>query len=127
MPAETWNIQKVSQPVFVEYSSRNSLNFFVPTAIGVPTLIAPINPIDAQEKIPTLFARAMNVAYETTAVTTITIRKYHLAGLAFVDETFLVGIGSGVVTSTTLLECAEIYATNTVAIGVIRVTAMARA
>jgi hypothetical protein len=127
MPAQTWNIKKVAQPVLSEYSARDSINYFVTTLIGALTRVAPLNLLDAEEKIPTIHARSMSIGYETTAATVITLRKYHLAGLAFVDEVFAVGIGTGVVASTTLLECAEIYATNGAANGQIRVTAIARA
>jgi hypothetical protein len=130
VPALTWNIQKVAQPVFVEYSARDTINFLVAApGGGVTTRIAPLA-ADLQEKIPTGFARNVLIAWNTTIVAgNIILRKYHNAGLAFVDEAFAIGaVANGVASSILPLECAEVYVQNNdVGAGTIRVTVIARA
>ena len=125
MPAQTWNIQKVSQPVFVEYSARDSIDYFVTVAAGVNVRLAPLT-TDLEEKIPTLYANSMVIGFDSTFVGTVFIRKFMNAGMIFVDEVFAIGIGQGTVRSISLLECAEVWANGGAAGGTIRVTALAR-
>lgn len=113
MPSQTWNITKVAQPVYVEYSARDSIDFLVVVPKKSTVRVAPLT-ADLEERIPTYFANSIIVAWEVTEKSNIIIRKYHNAGQSYVDESFATGAATkGVAKSTTPLECCVIYVENT--------------
>ena len=129
MPSQTWNIEKVAQPVYVEYSARDSIDYQVAIPAGSTTKVAPLT-ADTEEKIPTYYGNTILVAWETTIVAgNIIIRKYHNAGQSFIDEVFAIAAATkGIARSVTPLECCEVYVQNNdIAAKTAKVTVMCRA
>lgn len=97
---------RILPPVYSEYSDREG-DFLISLPAGVATIVIP--------KVSTIFARHITVAASAVGAiaSTLTIRKYFMAGSSSVDETFAMPLATaGVFVSVSPLESVEILITN---------------